>query len=229
MITKSCNVCNIIKIHNKEFFYTELRNKSGLSGTCLDCYGMQRELRNQKIKSQPKPNISSLICTVCRVEKPATIQYFHKHSRSKTGFKNSCKECRKIESHNYNTSKNCKEIAKQRRKNDIKWRMRKNIGIAICNSLKKRGYNKEASCFQYLDYSIDDLKNHLESQFEPWMNWDNWGIANSTIKTWNIDHIIPQSRLPYDSLEHPNFKKCWSLDNLKPIDSIENIKKGNKI
>jgi len=44
----------------------------------------------------------------------------------------------------------------------------------------------------------------------------------------DIDHIIPQSKLRYDSLDHPNFQKCWALENLRPICSIENIRKSNK-
>ena len=63
------------------------------------------------------------------------------------------------------------------------------------------------------------------------MNWDNWGCYNpkewnendSTTWVWQIDHIIPQSKLPFDSMEHPNFKKCWALENLKPISAKENI------
>lgn len=45
----------------------------------------------------------------------------------------------------------------------------------------------------------------------------------------NIDHIIPQSALLYNSLEHPNFLKCWALENLRPLDARENILKRNKI
>lgn len=55
------------------------------------------------------------------------------------------------------------------------------------------------------------------------MNWDNWGAY------WHIDHIYPVSLLPYSSMEEDNFKRCWALDNLRPLEKIANIKKGNKI
>ena len=55
------------------------------------------------------------------------------------------------------------------------------------------------------------------------MSWENYGIY------WQIDHIYPQSLLPYDSMDHPNFLKCWSLDNLRPLEATENIRKGNKL
>ena len=54
------------------------------------------------------------------------------------------------------------------------------------------------------------------------MNWENYG-------EWHIDHIYPQSKLPYDSMEHPNFLKCWALDNLQPLWAEENRKKSNKV
>src|SRR5690606_32326486 len=28
---------------------------------------------------------------------------------------------------------------------------------------------------KYLPYNIQELKSHIESQFEPWMTWDNLG------------------------------------------------------
>lgn len=62
-----------------------------------------------------------------------------------------------------------------------------------------------------------------EKQFDSNMNWSNYG------KYWHIDHIYPQSLLPYTSMTDENFKKCWALDNLQPLEKIANIKKGNKI
>ena len=79
--------------------------------------------------------------------------------------------------------------------------------------------------FRSLPYTPQELREHLESQFEDWMSWENYGNGEGK---WNIDHITPQSKLLYDSLEHPNFLKCWALDNLQPICYFENIKKGNR-
>jgi len=53
------------------------------------------------------------------------------------------------------------------------------------------------------------------------MNWNNYG------NYWAIDHIKPRSLFTYISPNDPEFKKCWSLDNLQPLEKIENIKKNN--
>ena len=66
------------------------------------------------------------------------------------------------------------------------------------------------------------------------MNWDNWGRFISKkwndhdklTWTWQLDHIIPQSDLPYTSMEDDNFKKCWSLDNLRPLSAKQNYLDG---
>ena len=68
------------------------------------------------------------------------------------------------------------------------------------------------------------------------MNWDNWGVykANGwndddqSTWTWQIDHIIPQSTLPYSSMNDDNFQKCWALNNLRPYSAKLNNLDGVK-
>jgi 5-methylcytosine-specific restriction endonuclease McrA len=43
------------------------------------------------------------------------------------------------------------------------------------------------------------------------------------------DHIIPLSAFQYNSPMDPAFRTAWSLNNLRPLEASENIKKGNKI
>lgn len=66
------------------------------------------------------------------------------------------------------------------------------------------------------------------------MNWENYGKYRSNVWndndqstwTWNIDHIIPQSDLPYASMEDNNFQVCWALKNLRPYSSKQNVLDG---
>lgn len=229
MEKKQCGRCGATKPLIRENFRTEKRNKNGFSGTCKVCEEVLKRSREARNKNKQKPKLTSLCCTKCNIEKPATDEFFHKHSRSRTGFKSACKECRKIETRKWNASEACKTRARNRRKNDPAWKLKKNVGSSIARSMASRGNKKEASCFEYLDYTAEELRVHLEEQFEPWMSWENWGKASNSERTWHIDHIYPHSKLPYDSLEHPNFKKCWALENLRPLCAIENIKKKDKV
>lgn len=131
-----------------------------------------------------------------------------------------------------------KEYQKKRREEEPEYKLRKNVSSIIYQALKRSNGSKQGESFmQYLPYTIEELKIHLEQQFEPWMSWSNYGTYNSkNIKIendqstwrWHVDHIIPQSKLLYHTMEHPNFLKCWSLDNLRPLEAIANIKKGNR-
>lgn len=124
---------------------------------------------------------------------------------------------------------------KKRISNDPVYKLRMNVSSQIADALHKIGSSKQGeSIMQYLPYTIEELKDHLENQFEPWMTWENHGRYNpktwddndtSTWK-WNMDHIMPQSDLPYTSMADENFKKCWALSNLRPYGAKPNVLEG---
>jgi molybdopterin converting factor small subunit len=115
--------------------------------------------------------------------------------------------------------------------------LRMKVSHLIRQHLKSHNGSKNGeSSFSNVGSSVEDLRNHLESKFEPWMNWDNHGVYRkaswddndpSTWK-WQIDHIIPHFSFHYDSMKHPDFKKCWALDNLRPLSAKKNLLKGKR-
>jgi hypothetical protein len=88
--------------------------------------------------------------------------------------------------------------------------------------LKQRliGKNKK-STFDVLGYTVDDLKQHLESKFQLGMTWENYG-------EWEIDHVTPDSWFRYNSIEDEDFKKSWDLNNLQPMWVAQNASKSNR-
>jgi hypothetical protein len=118
---------------------------------------------------------------------------------------------------------------KQRILKDVCFRLRRIVSNSIYSCLRRSKTSKKSSILKYLPYTIEYLKKHIESQFESWMNWENYGMITDKERRWQIDHIIPQSLLLYDSMEHPNFLKCWALENLRPLEAMENVRKSNKI
>lgn len=124
----------------------------------------------------------------------------------------------------------------KRLKYDFNYRLRCNISRTINKYLKLNFSSKNGnSILKFLPYTIQDLKIHLEKQFEYWMTWNNWGTYKKDIWddedqltwTWQIDHIIPQSKLPYTNMEEENFKKNWALNNLRPLSSKQNLLESN--
>ena len=63
--------------------------------------------------------------------------------------------------------------------------------------LKRVKCNKSTNKPYYLDKlgcSFEEFKIYLESKFEDWMNWENYGLYNGELNYgWDIDHIIPSS------------------------------------
>jgi len=74
-----------------------------------------------------------------------------------------------------------------------------------------------------VDFTIDQLKMHLEKLFTSEMNWSNYGSV------WEIDHKIPISVHNFERPEDLDFRICWSLKNLQPLERLKNRSKGNKL
>lgn len=110
------------------------------------------------------------------------------------------------------------EIRKKKIREQIRYvnssferRLYKKVSQLIRFHLNKQKTNKSYSTKKLLDYSISDLKKHIEKQFSPEMNWNNYGHY------WVIDHKIPCSWFQYKSTNDYAFKICWSLENLQPL------------
>jgi hypothetical protein len=103
------------------------------------------------------------------------------------------------------------------------------LRTAICEAIKIHGGSKGGrSILTHLPYTMEELKSYLESLWESWMNWANYGPWSAHRRTWQIDHIIPQALLPFSDFSDANFLKCWALSNLRPLESSKNIQKGCK-
>ena len=96
----------------------------------------------------------------------------------------------------------------------------------ILKSLKRRGYTKKSKSHKILGCSYENFIQHIESQFEGWMNWGNKGLYNGEFNHgWDIDHIIPLSSAKTEE----DIIKLNHYTNLRPLCSKINrdIKRGN--
>jgi len=104
---------------------------------------------------------------------------------------------------------------KIQRKINPKYRLDENMGRAVWFCLKNKKAGKNWRLF--VNYNLEELMSYLEK-----MNWNNYG------EYWAVDHIKPKSLFNYNSPKDTEFKQCWALENLRPLEKIENIKKGNR-
>lgn len=98
------------------------------------------------------------------------------------------------------------------------------VNEAMSQNVKRQLRNgKETKSWRVLvDYTPSELCKHLESQFIEGMSWENYG-------EWHIDHIIPVSAFNFSTPQDIDFRRCWSLKNLRPLWARENISKGNNL
>ncbi len=108
---------------------------------------------------------------------------------------------------------------KDRKATDLNFKLRSNLRIRLNEALK--GKTKADRTMKLVGCYIEELKQHLESQFTLGMNWKNYGYG------WHIDHIKPCALFNL-ALEEEQ-KKCFHYSNLQPMWAIDNIKKSSKV
>lgn len=114
---------------------------------------------------------------------------------------------------------------KQKRSNDPIFKLKGNIKNLIKNSINKQ-FKKQSKTEQILGCTIDEFKLYIESKFQPWMNWENYGLYNGTENYgWDIDHITPLAMA--ETVE--DIIRLNYYTNLQPLCSHynRNIKKDN--
>ena len=110
-----------------------------------------------------------------------------------------------------------KSWQKNRRHNDPVYKLHRNLSSSF--GIWMKGNQKTCRTAQYVGCSYKELLDHLESQFDEGMSWENQG-------EWHIDHFKAQSRFD-PAIEEEAFM-CWHYTNLQPMWASENISCGNK-
>jgi hypothetical protein len=96
-----------------------------------------------------------------------------------------------------------------------------NMRIGIKRAL--RGSKAGQRWVDLAGYTVEKLMKHLEKQFTPGMTWGNYGPY------WHIDHKIPLSAFNYETPLDADFKRCWALKNLQPLEAKKNFSKNDRL
>jgi hypothetical protein len=219
-------ICSKCK-NDKELtdFYKNKANKSGYDYYCKDCRRSPevRKLANKANSTYRNKNKDNLEWRA-QQNKTANKSY-HKHKdkclKRMSDYRTSGKRKKTRGSKDKEIWRRC---AKERLKNPIN-RLHNAMRCGIRNTLQKNNLDKEGTKWlDCVDYSKEDLITHLESQFEEGMTWNNFGRYG-----WSIDHIIPISVFDIKDVQDISFKKCWALENLRPMWHVDNISKNATI
>ena len=115
---------------------------------------------------------------------------------------------------------------RDRRKNDPLYRLKINLKSTLSHNFKRNGYTKKSRSFEILGCSYVDFKEYIESQFEDWMSWDNYGLYNGEEKYgWDLDHIVPLSSAECEG----DIIRLNHYSNIQPLCSYVNrdVKRDN--
>lgn len=189
-----------------------------------------------------------LICSTCGVEKKVCIDNFRLHQGN---YMRKCKDCvkeymkpylqkygpiwREIPENHERLLSNRRQRRKEKENSSSV--VREAVSRMVWRTMSDLNLTKDSKSVwkDILPYSPQELWNHLEKQFEPWMNKNNhgtyrradWDDNDSSTWKWQLDHLIPHSCFKYTSMEE-EFKKCWALSNLRPLSAKQNLLDGNR-
>ena len=130
-------------------------------------------------------------------------------------FKNRERVNKRRKEHRLKNKERMRDYENNRYETDINFKLRKVCRIRIRDALK--GKIKSASTMELIGCTIDELRSHIESQFKPWMMWENHGL-------WDIDHIKAMSS--FDLSAPAQQHACCHWSNLQPLWATANMKKG---
>lgn len=127
------------------------------------------------------------------------------------------------ETNNKDKLKTIKNRYKLKKYNDdALFKLKENVRNLIRSSIVSIGKKKNTKTELILGCSFEEFKQHIESLWQPWMNWDNKGNPKDGVyelnKTWDIDHIIPISTAKTENdvirLNHySNYQPLCSYNN----------------
>lgn len=101
-------------------------------------------------------------------------------------------------------------------KNRILLNLRRRLCLAV------NGVAKSDSTMRLVGCSPKKLHAHLEKQFRPGMNWNNYGRSG-----WTVDHIRPCAL--FDLTNPREQRRCFSFKNLQPLWASENSSKKHRM
>ena len=173
--------------------------------------------------------MSTKICTKCSVEKP--LSEYHNNKQYKNSHCKTCvKEYRKLnpqleKKHRREWLDNGGRISRKeynrKYQNNLTpiQKIKRSIRSRLSISVKLNGYSKSSTLNKAIGCDWNTLKQHLETQFDDKMNWDNYGSY------WEVDHIKPM-------VSAKTVNEVYELNhytNLQPLYWEENRQKSDKL
>lgn len=223
---KTCTMCNTEKAINA--FYINRHTSTGYMAACKECVdkknkewrennteAYKKALKKHTFKNKSKKAIYDKEYrqkNIDKIKEYKRRQYIEYKKEIDAGLRE--KQVKDKERY--------REYFRKRRETDISYKLRCAVRGRLRGYIKGKSVSKKV--IELTGCNMEELRNHIESQFKDGMSWDNYGGYRNN--GWNIDHIKPCSM--FDFTKEEQLKECFHYTNLQPLWWNENISKGNK-
>lgn len=214
--------CSICKSKYAKQHYIE--NKSEISIRCKKYISNNKEKVSERLSKYEKNNKQKIAIR----KKLYREKNIEKITKKQKLYKSKNKDIISIKNKIYasnNKEKIAKRIclwARKKRKDCPLQKVKDNLRARTYQAFKNKKWHKGGPTELLLGVSFEIARLHIEKQFTKGMTWNNNGKGQGK---WNIDHSIPISSAKTEQ----EMEILCHYSNLKPMWSIENIKKSNKI
>lgn len=172
-------ICNSCKVEKEESDFSKRKeSKDGLNRKCKVCVADTKrkwELNNRdkviSSRDKRKESLSESRKKWHKNNPDYSKNYKRKYSRSKRLMDRMMTD----------------EVLK------CKVKISKSIGGCIKEYVNNNtSYRKDSNTINILGCNYEEFKSYIESKFENWMSWNNYGKYNGEFNHgWDFDHIIP--------------------------------------
>lgn len=226
---KKCSICGIIK--SQDNFDKQSVSRDNLDSSCKQCNSEILKIKylNNKQYYLDKNKKSRLRNS--HKYKNSNAEYYIKNkerilSTAKKYYVKNKNEIKK-KRQDYVKTDNFKNNEKRKKENPV-YLLKLKLQNLILHEFTKQELKKSKRTAVILDCTMEEFKQHIESQFLNWMNWSNYGNCetNEYNCSWHLDHIIPISYAKTE--EDIILLNHWS--NFQPLCSkVNKWEKRNKI
>lgn len=211
--TKLCSKCRDWK--PLADFFACRSTADGLQYACKLC---QHNIRKEKHALHPEVRglkYREWLSKNAEKKRASRAEYNRKNREQNAAY---TRQYRKENRLKYNAS-----MRRQRREN-FKVKLANNLHCRLWHALKRPSAksDKVISATELVGCSMDFLKTHLESQFQPGMTWDNRGKDG-----WHIDHKRPCAS--FDLKDQTQQRECFHWSNLQVLWAVDNHRKGARL
>jgi hypothetical protein len=211
---KVCSKCKVEKSY--ECFSKNNAKKDGLCFQCKECASAYNKLYEKTEKrrsylssdsSKERRRLRSKFEYAKDTRKEYVKEYLEKNKEYIREYKRA-----------YNT---------KRKQTDTLYKLKSTFRSNITKCFKRINHKKSSPTTEILGCSFDYFKLYIESKFENWMTWDNYGNSvDENGMSWDLDHIVPLST----ATTKEEMEKLNHYTNFQPLDSrINRFQKKDKI